>query len=282
MRKWNLVFDVASCTGCHNCTLAVQDEYVGNEFPGYAAEMPRHGHRWVEIERCERGRFPAIDVAYLFRACQHCDDPPCVRAGGPDAVRKRPDGIVVIDPQRARGMKQVAEACPYGAVRWNEHLQLPQHWNFDAHLIDAGWTAPRPVQACPTGALRALCVTDDEMRHIAAEEGLETLDTSGRHRPRVYYRNLYRATHVFAAGTLVLDRGDGESCVAGAQVRLLRADGPVAETRSDVFGDFRFGGLEPFSGEYRIEVGAEGCRGYATTFELGESHWLGEIRLVPS
>ena len=135
------------------------------------------------------------------------------------------------------------------------------------------------MQACPTGALRALKVTDDEMRGIAADEGLETLDAGGKHRPRVYYRNLYRITRVFAGGTLLVNRDDVESCVAGARVRLLRGDSLVGDTRSDVFGDFRFDALDPFSGEYRIEVAADGCRNYATTFELGESHWLGEIRL---
>jgi Fe-S-cluster-containing dehydrogenase component len=279
MRKWNLVFDVAACTGCHNCTIAVQDEYIGNEFPDYAAEMPRHGHRWVEIERCERGRFPAIDVAYLFRACQHCDDPPCLRAGADGAVRKRPDGIVVIDPKKARAQKQIVDACPYGAVFWNERLELPQHWNFDAHLIDAGWSMPRPVQACPTGALRALKVTDDEMRGIAAAEGLETLKAGGAHRPRVYYRNLFRITRVFAAGTLIVNRNGVETCVAGARVRLLRGDNLIGDTNSDAFGDFRFDALDPFSGEYRVEVAADDYHPYAMTFELGESHWLGEIRL---
>ncbi|GIK80332.1 MAG: oxidoreductase [Pseudorhodoplanes sp.] len=279
MQKWNLVFDIASCTGCHNCTIAVQDEYVGNDFPGYAAEMPRHGHRWVEIERCERGRHPAVDLAYMFRACQHCDDPPCLRAAHTDAVRKRPDGIVVIDPQRARGQKQIVDACPYHAVVWNEGLQLPQHWNFDAHLIDAGWNAPRPVQACPTGALRALKVTDDEMGRVAAAEGLERLEMNRICRPRVYYRNLYRVTRVFAGGTLLTNRDGMETCVAGARVRLLRRGDVVGEARSDSFGDFRFDALDPFSGEYRIEVTADGCHDYVATFELGESHWLGEIRL---
>ena len=279
MQKWNLVFDVSACTGCHNCTIAVQDEYIGNDFPGYPAEMPRHGHRWVEIERCERGRYPAIDVAYLFRACQHCDDPPCLRVSENGAVRKRDDGIVVIDPVNARSQKQIAEACPYGAVFWNDSLDLPQHWNFDAHLIDAGWSAPRPVQACPTGALRVMKVTDDEMRSVAIEQGLETLDAGGVHRPRIYYRNLFRITRVFVGGTLLTIRDGVETCVAGARVRLLRQGNLVSNTQSDVFGDFRFDALDPFSGEYRIEVAADNFRDYATTFELGESHWLGEIRL---
>lgn len=194
-------------------------------------------------------------------------------------MRKRPDGIVVIDPVRARGQKQIVEACPYRAVSWNENLQLPQHWNFDAHLIDAGWSAPRPVQACPTGALRALKVTDDEMRRIAIDEGLERLNANGSHRTRVFYRNLDRITCVFAAGTLIVRHGGVESCVAGACVRLWREDRLIGDIRSDTFGDFRFDALAPFSGEYRVEVNADGCRDYVTMFELGESHWLGEIRL---
>ena len=39
MSKWNMIIDVAECTNCHLCTLATADEYVDNEFPGYAAPM---------------------------------------------------------------------------------------------------------------------------------------------------------------------------------------------------------------------------------------------------
>ena len=40
MKKWNLIIDVAKCFGCQACAIACHDEYNGNEFPGYAAEMP--------------------------------------------------------------------------------------------------------------------------------------------------------------------------------------------------------------------------------------------------
>ena len=79
MKKWNLIVDVANCTNCNLCTLAVQDEHAGNAFPGYAEEMPKHGHRWIEIERRERGTPPVTDVAYLPTMCQHCDNAPCIR-----------------------------------------------------------------------------------------------------------------------------------------------------------------------------------------------------------
>ena len=46
MSKWNMIIDVAECTNCNLCTLATMDEYVGNDWPGVSAPMPRHGHHW--------------------------------------------------------------------------------------------------------------------------------------------------------------------------------------------------------------------------------------------
>ena len=53
----------------------------------------------------------------------------------------------------------------------------------------------------------------------------------------------------------------------------------VGNTSSDAYGDFRFDGLAPSSGSYRVEVTADGYRGRMLDFELADSHWLGEIRL---
>ncbi len=281
MKKWNLVFDLELCTGCQSCVMAVKDEYVGNEFPGYAAAMPLHSPGWVQIRAHERGRFPAVDVSYLFQCCQHCDDAPCVKIGN-GAVKKRDDGLVVIDPVRAKGRRDLVEACPFHAVHWNEELSLPQAWNFDAHLLDAGWSSPRPVQSCPTGALRAIRVEDHEMQSIAAAEGLQPLEPGAKHRTRVHYKNLHRFTSVFVAGTLVGRERELEACVRDAEVRLLRGQTTVASGRSDAYGDFRFDGLSPASGAYRVQISAKGYRARSLDLELTNSHWLGEIGLEPA
>ncbi|MDH5750526.1 MAG: oxidoreductase, partial [Rhodospirillales bacterium] len=65
MSKWNLIVDVALCHNCNNCAIAVADEFDGNTHPGYAAPMPHHGHRWIDILRKERGQAPMVDVAYV-------------------------------------------------------------------------------------------------------------------------------------------------------------------------------------------------------------------------
>jgi len=119
MKKWNLLIDVAQCFNCNACAMACHDEYYGNEFPGYAAEMQRQGHRWIDIRRRETGRCPTVEVSYLPVTCNHCDDAPCLKAARDGAVQKRADGIVIIVPEKSRGQKQLVEACPYGAISWN-------------------------------------------------------------------------------------------------------------------------------------------------------------------
>ncbi len=98
MQRWNLVIDVKKCFGCQACAVACHDEYHDNEHAGVSASMAKHGQRWIDIRQREKGRFPMVEVVHLPVTCNHCDDAPCVKAAKDGAVRKRDDGIVVIDP----------------------------------------------------------------------------------------------------------------------------------------------------------------------------------------
>jgi Fe-S-cluster-containing dehydrogenase component len=279
MQKWNMIIDVAECTNCNLCTLATMDEYVDNSWPGYAAPMPRHGHKWIDILQKERGQLPIIDIAYVPTMCNHCDDAPCMKADKVGAISKRDDGIVIIDPVKAKGQKHLVEACPYGHIWWNEELQLPQHWPFDAHLIDQGWQQTRGQQSCPTGAMRAIKVEDAEMARMARDEGLEVMKPEGGTKPRVYYRNLWRYTKCFIAGTLAAEVGGVVDCVEGACVRLTKDGRTVAEGTSDNYGDFKFDKLDEGSGTYVVEITAKGRATKSVEAQLGASVNLGEIRL---
>ena len=278
MNKWNMIIDVAECTNCNLCTLATMDEYIGNEFSGYSAPMPKHGHKWIDILQKERGQVPTVDIAYVPTMCNHCDDAPCVAKGG-GAVKKRDDGIVLIDPVKAKGRKDLVNACPYGHIWWNEELKLPQAWTFDAHLIDQGWKQTRGQQSCPTAAMRAICVEDDEMAKIAREQGLEIMKPELGTKPRVYYKNLWRYSKCFIAGSVSIEAKGAVDCVEGASVRLLKNGGNVAETATDNYGDFKFDRLDENSGEYAVEISAAGRAKKAVTAKLGASINLGEIRL---
>jgi Fe-S-cluster-containing dehydrogenase component len=282
VKKWNLVIDVAKCFNCHCCTLACHDEYHGNDFPGYAASMPKHGQNWIRIAQRETGAVPMVEVAYLPTTCNHCDDAPCVKAGRDGAVVKRDDGIVIIVPGKARGQRQIVDACPYGAVTWNEELQLPQAWPFDAHLIDRGWKRTRGAQACPTQAMRSILVDDEEMRRIVDSERLEVLHPEYGTRPRVWYRNLDRFRTLFIGGSVAGEIAGTLECIEGAQAVLEHAGRAVATARTDTWGDVKFSGLEPGSGPWRLTIADERFAPKTIEVRLGEaSVYLGEIRLAP-
>ena len=132
MKKWNMIVDVARCHNCYNCFIATKDEYVGNEHEGYTAPQPLHEHSWVKLEYRESGQWPMVKTSFRPAMCNHCDDAPCIAAAKNDAITKRDDGIVIIDPEKARGQKQLVDACPYGAIYWNDELDTAQAWPFDA------------------------------------------------------------------------------------------------------------------------------------------------------
>lgn len=279
MKKWNLVIDVAKCFGCNACAVACHDEYHDNDFPGVAASMAKHGQRWIDILQRERGQTPMVEVAYLPVTCNHCDDAPCIKAAKNGAIGKRADGIVIIDPVKAKGQRQLVGACPYGAIHWNEELQLPQAWPFDAHLLDQGWSRTRASQACPTQAIRTVHAEDEEMARMVQEEKLEVLHPEYHTRPRVYYKNLDRYFKAFVGGSIAGVAGGVSECVEGAQVVLKRNGRQLAAMRSDPYGEFKFQGLEEGSGAYRIEIAAERYADKALDFDLKASTYLGTISL---
>ncbi|WP_291329435.1 4Fe-4S dicluster domain-containing protein [Desulfovibrio sp. UCD-KL4C] len=252
--KWHIIVDVEKCENCNNCYMTLLDEYVDNEFSGYSASCPRHGHHWIQLDTHERGSGSLLDVAYLFTTCNQCANPACVKAAKDGAVYMRKDGIVMIDPQKAKGRKELVKACPYGHIWWNEEKELPQKWNWDAHLLDADWKEPRPISVCATGSLKSVKVTDVEMKTLAEKEGLQVLHPEYGTFPRVWYRNLYRYTHEHIAGSVAMVDNGVEDVVEGATVKLKKNDKEIATVIADMFGDFKFDAIEPDSGEYTIIV----------------------------
>ena len=269
MKQWIMVIDVARCHNCNNCFLACKDEFVGNDFPPYSSAMPRHLHRWRDVDRVDRGKYPLIDIVHRPTNCMMCEDAPCMKAAG-DAAYRRDDGIVMIDPVKSKGRRDIAESCPYGAIYWNEELGIPQKCTFCAHLLDEGWLQTRCSQICPTGATAFRAVEAGEIDALLREEGLERYRDELGTKPRVFYKNLYRFTKHFISGSLIMD---GECC-EGALVTAER-DGVKKEARSDGFGDFRVDGLDP--GQYAVTIEYPGRPSIAKEVRLEKSCNLGDI-----
>ncbi len=261
------VIDANKCSGCYNCQIACKDEHCENDWMPYALPQPHSGQFWMRVKQKDHGQVPKVWVEYTPWPCMHCDDAKCMQAA-PDAVYQRDDGLVVIDPVRAKGHRELVDACPYGAVFYNEELDVPQKCTGCAHLVDEG-KLPHCVDLCATGALRF----GDEEDFAEELARAETFVPEEGCKPRVYYLNL---PHLFVAG----DVWDPEAneIIEGAKVTLSMPDGSVRETATDDFGDFYFRRID--AGTYGLRIEAEGFKPVERpSIEVDKSLNLGDFPL---
>ncbi len=246
MKQRYMVIDISLCHDCNNCFMACKDEHVDNDWMPYTGPQPRHGHRWMDIQRTERGQFPRIDVAYLPTPCQHCENAPCQQAH-PECVTRREDGVVLIDVEKAKDVKDLVSSCPYGAIYWNEEACTPQKCTMCAHILDTGVAPgmPRCAHSCPTGAIQFYTMEPAEMEKKVADEGLEVYLPELNTKPHVFYKNMYRFLKAFVSGELL----KGGECAEGVSVTLKGA-GVDEQQYTDCFGEFKFDALEP--GDYTL------------------------------
>ena len=271
MKQWCMIIDIAKCENCNNCFLACKDEHVDNNWEGVTMAQPSHGHRWMNILRKEQGTFPHISVAYLPKPCYHCADAPCVQHSTNGEITKREDGIVQIDPIRARGKKQLLKACPHGAIFWNEISQTPQKCTLCAHLLDDGWKAPRCVQACPTGALTFHCLATEEMAAFIADNDLKSPADTANQAGGVYYKNTHLYYKGFIAGSVATREKGIEECVPDITVTLFKDEKKLARTTTDGFGDYRFTNIELDSGAYTLVIARADAPLKEISYTMGQS-----------
>ena len=72
--------------------------------------FPEHSHYRKD------DRLLSMDIIAM---CNHCDNPPCVRACPTQATFKNKDGAVMMDFHRCIGCRFCMAACPYGARSFN-------------------------------------------------------------------------------------------------------------------------------------------------------------------
>jgi hypothetical protein len=165
----------------------------------------------------------------------------------------------MIDPEKAKGQKQLVAACPLGHIWWNEELNVPQKWSLDAHLLDAGWKEPRPVTVCASEAFKAILIEDSEMAALAKAEKLEHYNAEAeKTRSRLYYKNLHKFNKEFIAGSVTKTVKGVVDTAEGIKVNLIKDGAVIATQETDFFGDFKFDKLLPNSGKYTVKVSANG------------------------
>jgi Fe-S-cluster-containing dehydrogenase component len=273
MTRYGMVIDLVKCTGCYNCFLTCRDEFAGNDYPPYSAAQPMSGMNWIKVQEKERGQYPKVKVAYTPVICMHCSNATCMQAAQNGAVYRK-DGIVIIDPVKAKGQKQIVTACAYRVIEWNEEKQIPQKCDFCAHMLAQGEKLPRCVESCPTGALVFGDLDDpkSEVSKLMASDKAESLRPEYGLKENVKYIAVVKK---FVAGLVITE--DKSEVAIGAKV-TLSGNGDTFETKTNDFGDFEFEGLAD-NKAYTVTIEAKGFKPKTIKTKTTKDIYLGEIVL---
>ena len=140
---YSMVLRVDRCIDCQLCMEAcVKTNHV-----------PEYGWRTKILER----RIPlGLNESYrefMPILCNHCNNPPCVRACPTTATYKdKKTGIVRMDYKRCIGCKTCMVACPYNIRYFNEEKRAVDKCDFCwESRLSKGMKITACAEACPAG-----------------------------------------------------------------------------------------------------------------------------------
>lgn len=275
MTRHALIIDISRCTACHCCFTACKDEYWENDYPPHSAAQPKFDQFWMSIKKNERGKYPYVKAAYMPTPCMHCENAPCMAAAENDAVYRRPDGIVIIDPVKAVGQQQIVDACPYGAVYWNAEKNLPQKCTLCAHRLEQG-KQPRCVQSCPAHAIMFgdLDDQDSDVAKLVQSGKTQVFHPEYSTSPTVAYIGLEKMTTLFIAGAVVFE--DTDECAENVTVTIT-GDFGTETAKTNNYGNFEFDGLS--TGDYKLTFETAGHAAKTIDVSLTKEMYLQDIMI---
>lgn len=203
--QYGMVIDLKKCMGCQTCSTAC---HLANNLPKgiWWNRVLTEGGETIDTAQ---GNYPNNSIHHVPVACQHCENPACVKVCPVGATWKdEQTGVVRQDYDKCIGCRMCMAACPYTGVRsfnWDEpkfavdfavgEAEAPVH---QKHVVEkctlcvsrvAKGQDPKCVEACP-GRARFFGDLDDPNSEISQlireREYMQLLPDEGTN-PSVYY-----------------------------------------------------------------------------------------------
>lgn len=105
MTKVSLMFFRKDCMGCHACEVACKQEHALGVGP-----------RLIRVIENAPDFFPVY--------CHHCTKAPCIASCPANAIVRGARGIVLIDNALCIGCRECLEACPFGAMQFDDEAEV--------------------------------------------------------------------------------------------------------------------------------------------------------------
>lgn len=135
-------FTADNCIGCHACEAACSEK---NENPAHIA--------FRSVGYVEGGTYPDYKRMNISMACNHCDDPVCLKGCPTKAYTKHVEyGAVLQDPETCFGCGYCTWVCPYNAPQLDPVEGQVSKCNMCVDRLEVG-LKPACVSACLGNAL---------------------------------------------------------------------------------------------------------------------------------
>jgi DMSO reductase iron-sulfur subunit len=154
-KQHGFFFTADNCIGCHACEAACSEK---NENPAHLA--------FRSVGYVEGGSYPDYKRMNISMACNHCDDPVCLKGCPTRAYTKHAEyGAVLQDPETCFGCGYCTWVCPYNAPQLDPVKGQVSKCNMCVDRLEVG-LKPACVSACVGNALDFGVIEDTpENRH---------------------------------------------------------------------------------------------------------------------
>ena len=141
-KQHGFYFNADNCIGCHACEAACSEK---NEVPSHLA--------FRSVGFVEGGTYPNYQRLNISMACNHCDDPVCLKGCPTRAYTKFAEyGAVLQDPDICFGCGYCTWVCPYNAPQLDPVKGEVSKCNMCVDRLEVG-LKPACVSACLGNAL---------------------------------------------------------------------------------------------------------------------------------
>ncbi len=141
-KQHGFYFTADNCISCHACESACSEK---NDLEPHQA--------FRAVGYVEGGRYPEYTRLNISMACNHCDDPVCLKGCPTRAYTKYAEyGAVLQDPEICFGCGYCTWVCPYNAPQLDHSKGHVSKCNMCVDRLEIG-LKPACVSACLAGAL---------------------------------------------------------------------------------------------------------------------------------
>ncbi|MGR8979441.1 MAG: DmsC/YnfH family molybdoenzyme membrane anchor subunit [Gammaproteobacteria bacterium] len=182
-KQHGFFFNADNCIGCHACESACSEK---NEVPVHLA--------YRSVGYVEGGTYPDYQRINISMACNHCDDPVCLKGCPTRAYTKFAEyGAVLQDPDICFGCGYCTWVCPYNAPQLDPVKGEVSKCNMCVDRLEVG-LKPACVAACLGNALDFGVIENIPENRVEAKTEIPGFPTTDITHPNIRFQQT-RTTH---------------------------------------------------------------------------------------